>query len=205
MPETKPRPEQPDRSQTMSGPSAPRPVPKVSFTPGLLGRRGGRPTIRSIAVVWVSRKVATLFFLTHRDHEDRPAVPGLRTHRLFIRREQPVRVQLATPRLLTAAQVPRIGFLVLKGCCQTGCRQGGVGRVLSDPPQQLGQASSGPQDTAVAGLASCGPRPRGSGRPWPARGVLGRGTPPASRQAAPAARASRGGRGSGPGTRLGAS
>ena len=85
MPETKPRPEQPDRSQTMSGPSAPRPVPKVSFTPGLLGRRGGRPTIRSIAVVWVSRKVATLFFLTHRDHEDRPAVPGLRTHRLFIR------------------------------------------------------------------------------------------------------------------------
>ena len=57
VPETKPRPEQPDRSQTMSGPSAPRPVPKVSFTPGLLGRRGGRPTIRSIAVVWVSRKV----------------------------------------------------------------------------------------------------------------------------------------------------
>ena len=158
--------------------------------------RGGRRTIRPVAVVWVSRRFMTSFFLTHGDHEDRPAVPGLRTHRLFIRREQPVRVQLTTPRLLTAAQVPRIGFLVLEGCCQTGCRQGGVGRVLSDPPQQLGQGPGGLR-TAAAGLASCGPRPRGSGRPWPARGVPGRGTPPASRRAAPAARASRGGRGSG--------
>ena len=57
MPETKLRPEQPDRSQTMSEPLAPRPVPKVSFAPGLLGRRDGRLTIRSIDVVWVSQKV----------------------------------------------------------------------------------------------------------------------------------------------------
>ena len=84
----------------------------------------------------------------------------------------------------------------LEGCCQTGCRQGRVGRVLSDPPQQLGERprALGP---AAAGLASCGRLLRGSGRPWPARGVPGRGTPPASRPAAPAARASRGGRGSG--------
>ncbi len=93
------------------------------------------------------------FFLTHRNHEDRPAVPGLRTHRLFIRREQPVRVQLAPPRLLTAAQVPRIGFLILEGCCQTGCRQGRVGRVLSDPPQQLGERLAGPRGHGRSGAS----------------------------------------------------
>ena len=100
----------------------------------------------------------------------------------------------ALPRFAAPRQEAIVALVVLEGRCQTGCRQGRVGRVLSDPPQQLGQGLAGPRGEAAAGLASCGPRPRGSGRPWPAREVLGRGTPPASRQAVPAARASRGAR-----------
>ena len=56
-------------------------------------------------------------------------------------------------RLLTVVQVPRIGFLVLKSCCQTGCRQGGVGRGAPILPNNSGRRPRGLRTRGQRGVS----------------------------------------------------
>src|SRR5512135_1169756 len=83
------------------------------------------------------------FFLTHRDHEDRPGILRLRTRRLLVGRHEPTGLQLPAPRLLATRQVAAVTLPILKRRRQPIRRQRRERRVLADPTQHLGERLRG--------------------------------------------------------------
>ena len=80
-----------------------------------------------------------LFAPLARHLEDGSRVPDLRTGRLAVGVLQHRHRDQALPRFAAPCQEAAVALVVVEGCCQTGCRQGRVGRVLSILPNNSGK------------------------------------------------------------------